>query len=219
VEANITEYVLKNEYDLLIGATYNMKNSSITGLFSSEYQHSPPLALNLVYQSIIKDKLGPYFGTVVTIDPCTSLMNNDIEEFQSTRYLMEMINYLGIIIPFLWTNKLVIFYVKETSTGVKAMYLANGLSRWVYYISNMLFDIISFFVIISIDTIFPRLIFYFKDKLYAYFMYHLPSIITYYIPAYFYELAHLYFFVMFFQKAFNAQVAITLFYIFTGEFF
>jgi hypothetical protein len=129
-----------------------------------------------------------------------------------------MINFFGIIIPFLWTNKLVIFHVKETSTGVKAMYLANGLSRWVYYISNMLFDIISFIVIISIDTIFPRIFFYFKDRLYAYFMYHIPSIITYYIPAYFYELAHLYFFVMFFQKAFNAQVAITLFYIFTGEF-
>ncbi len=207
---------MQNDYDLAIGAKYDMKNSSITGLFSGNYHHSSSLALNLVFQSIIKDKLGPDFGTVVTIDPCYS--HGGIEAFESTSSIMNMKYYLEEFVVLLWLNKLAAFHVKESSTGVKAMYLASGLGRWVYYTSNLLFDITSFFAIKSIDEIIPEIFFYFKDTIYRYFRYRIPSIMTYYVPAYFYCVSHLYFTVMFFRKAFNAQVALTLFYILTGEF-
>jgi hypothetical protein len=207
---------LQNDYDLAIGAKYDMKNSSITGLFSGNYHHSSPLALNLVFQSIIKDKLGPDFGTVVTIDPCHS--DRGIYGFESTRSIMTMKYYLKEVIVLLWLNKLAVFHVKESSTGVKAMCLASGLGRWVYYTSNLLFDTISFFFIESLDKTIPEIFFHFKDTVYRYFKYRLLDIMTYYVPAYFCCVSHLYFTVMFFRKAFNAQVALTLFYILTGEF-
>ncbi len=207
---------MQNDYDLAIGAKYDMKNSSVTGLFSGNYHHSSSLALNLVFQSIIKDKLGPDFGTTITIDPCYS---RGIEVFESTRFVMTIQYYLKEFVVLLWLNKLAVFHVKESSTGVKAMYLASGLGRWVYYTSNLLFDIISFFFIKSVDNTIPEIFFYFKDTVYRYFRYRLLDIVTYFVPAYFYCVSHLYFTVMFFRKAFNVQVALTLFYILTGEFF
>jgi hypothetical protein len=216
LEQNMSKYVLDKEDDFPIGATFNLKNSSITGWFYEEYLHSLPLTLNLIYQSIIKDKLGADFGTVVTIDPHSTTLEG-FTDYKSIRFRSEILIFLAMFITAFWINKLIEFHVKEQTTGVKAMYIANGLERWKYYLSYILFEAISLFVLASAFTIIFTLVSNPKRLYKEYFVDVLPTLLIYLIPAYFYCTTHLYFISMFIKKAFNAKVALIAFYIVTGK--
>lgn len=217
-QENMTVYTLEHAVNHSVGASFKLAESSATGWFEADYIHSAPLTLNLIYQAIIKDKLGMDFGTVLTLDPCSTTSEYYMGMSGVSYFRAELLVFFSMIVFLLWINNLIDFSVKEQSTGVRALYFANGVKRWIYYMSAIVFDALVFFVGLLVFLIIITLLIRPDRFIRHFFSEILPTLLGFIMPAYFYALCHMYFFAMFFKKAFNAKIGFTAFYFLTGTF-
>ncbi|CAB3381980.1 Hypothetical predicted protein [Cloeon dipterum] len=133
----------------IAGATFDYDNEtrrdSITAWFSNQPLHAAPLALDLVYNAIMKRYLGDEYSIQTNNHPLPYRSSTRVQ-LQLTGTLSKGFQYafnVGFSMAFV-SAFYVLFYVRERVTKSKHLQFVSGVQGWMYWFTAFLWDLFVF---------------------------------------------------------------------------
>ncbi|GET86723.1 ATP-binding cassette protein subfamily A, member 5, putative [Leishmania tarentolae] len=166
-------------------------NNVIHILNSSTY-HQGPISLNSIYQALYKK----YTGEDARFKLVAGTMPRTKKEKVSQDALKTILMGAIIMIPFTFLpSNVVAWVVKERECKARHLQNVSGLSFYIYWITNFLFDIVAYIItmclVIVIFLMFSREEYVAKDRIGAvlvlFFIYGLSSTTTGYMCSFFFD--------------------------------
>lgn len=151
-ETNMDDYVIGSGSNFVIGASFN--DTNIIGFYKQEYLHSAPLSLNMINRALLKSKNMSDHDIFVANEP---FVFADQRSFSLERLYQSANNSpLAFLMSFVYIYWIITFmtpYVKETTSGAKALLFHCGISKVVYWTTCFVFDWIVFSIVAFIVTL------------------------------------------------------------------
>ncbi|XP_065093711.1 phospholipid-transporting ATPase ABCA1-like [Ochlerotatus camptorhynchus] len=150
IDGDIESYILNKfnqsilEYNsrMLVGASFS--NDSYTGWFNAKDFHSAPLALNLIFNSILHT-VCPSCSITPINHPLPRAAKHNGDPSVNGDYLKFLNIVLAIVLIMAYVpSSYVNFYIRERTTRVKLLQVVSGLKTELYWFVNFMWDLVVF---------------------------------------------------------------------------
>lgn len=127
---------------MLVGASFS--NDSYTGWFNAKDLHSAPLALNLIFNSILHT-VCPSCSITLINHPLPRAQKDNVDPSGNADYLKFLNIVLAIVFIMAYVpSSYVTFYIRERTSRVKLLQVVSGLKRELYWFVNFIWDLVAF---------------------------------------------------------------------------
>ncbi|KPI84757.1 putative ABC transporter [Leptomonas seymouri] len=166
--------------------------NNVMHIINSSTYHQGPISMNAVYQSLLEKHTGKYRRFVLRAGTMPRTDNEQVAQDAIKTILMGAI----VMIPFTFLpSNPVAWIVKERECKARHLQNVSGLSFYIYWLTNFLFDIVAYILtmclVLVIFACFNRLEYVANDRVGAlfvlFFIYGLSSTTTGYMCSFFFE--------------------------------
>lgn len=134
---NVDDFVLASNASYFIGA--NFEKSVVTGFYSYDFFHSPPIILNLINQAILRSYSGSDYSITVSKHPY--MYHHEYYMGYDAHYVVYLIMYASMwIVASILFSSVFVFYLKNKTSGAKVLQFNYGLSRITYWATALVID-------------------------------------------------------------------------------
>lgn len=134
---------------MIVAAEFNSTNNDLTvnAMYASKALHGAPISLNLVMNAVIKTLMGEAYEISTSNNPLPMVNGNyfkDTSELQATM-LWFILFPLGLLF---FSGTFLFFPQMEKVTSVKQMQIMCGLKVFWYWMTNYVFDLILYTILV-----------------------------------------------------------------------
>lgn len=148
-----------NYTNFIGGLTQRKASLKITGYFSNQLYHVPPLTLNLISNTLLKHFTNNSLNSINVINhPLPRNMSDVIQEISKQDIVSYLLGY-GMTFGFSFlVSSFGMFLISERVSGAKHLQYLNGCNSYVFWLSTFCWDMIIYLIpiILIMITLFVR---------------------------------------------------------------
>lgn len=152
--SDMTDYILKKTKEVpsvvrnryLVGTTIDSDDNKIIAWFNNNPYHTPPLALDLVINTVLK-KFSPKHTITISNHPIPYTLDAKLRQLNQMGDMSYMIAVNLVFSMSIISAFYIMFYIRERVTKSKHLQFVSGVEVFTFWVTAFLWDLITYIVI------------------------------------------------------------------------